>query len=70
MLPKLVIVALLLAILVALFSGAVFLTKDPSNRRRTLRSLTWRVALQLLLIGFLITAYFAGWIRPHGVIPQ
>jgi hypothetical protein len=70
MLPKIIIVAFLLAILVALFSGAVFLAKDPSDRRRTLRSLTWRVALQLLLIGFLVTAYFAGWIRPHGLVPQ
>ncbi len=70
MLPKLIIVAFLIAILVALFSGVVFLVKDPSDRRRTLRSLTWRVALQLLLVVFLIAAYFFGWIRPHGLVPQ
>jgi hypothetical protein len=65
MLPKLIIVILLLAIVAVLFSGMVFLVKDPSRSRRTLRSLSWRVALQLLLIVFLVVAYFLGWIRPH-----
>lgn len=67
MLPKLVIVALLIAILVALFSAVVFLVKDPSSKRRTMRALTWRVGLQLALIVFLALAYLFGWIHPHGL---
>ena len=70
MLPKLIVVLLLLAIVVALFSGMVFLIRDTSDKRRTLRSLTWRVSLQLLLIGFLVLAYFLGWIHPHGLMPS
>jgi succinate dehydrogenase hydrophobic anchor subunit len=69
MLTKLMIVALIVAILYALFSGMVYLVKDPSSERRTVRALTWRVGLQVLLIVFLIVAYFMGWIQPHGLMP-
>lgn len=66
---KIIIVLFLIAILIALFSGVFFLVRDPatSRNRRTLKALTWRVALQVGLILFLILAYFQGWIRPHGV---
>lgn len=67
MLPTLIIVLFLLAIVIALFSGMYFLVRDPSTSRRTLHSLRWRVALQVLLIAFLLTAYFMGWIHPHGI---
>lgn len=64
-----IIVLFLVAIVVALFSGVFFLVRDPAtnDNRRTLKALTWRVALQVGLILFLILAYFQGWIRPHGV---
>ena len=69
MLPKIFIVLLLLAIVTALFSAVFFLVKDPSDRghRRTMRALTLRVVLQLVLIVFLIVAFTQGWIRPHGL---
>jgi len=66
-LPKIVIVLVLVAILVALFSGLYFMLKDGSDRRRTVRALSWRVGLQVGLIGFLVVAYFMGWIQPHNV---
>ena len=61
--------ALLIAILYALFTGMVYLVKDRSDKRRVMKALTWRVGLQLLLIAFLITAYFLGWIQPHALMP-
>jgi len=69
MLPKVFVILLLLAILAALFSAVFFLVKDPADRshRRTLKALTWRVALQLALILFLIIAVARGWLQPHGV---
>lgn len=70
MLPKITIVLFLLAIVAALFTGMYFLLKDPSDKRRTVRALTWRVGLQLALIGFLVLAYFMGWIHPHAVVPN
>ncbi len=69
MLPKLLVVTFLLAILTALFSAVFFLVKDPADakHRRTMRALTWRVALQMALIVFLVLAFLRGWIRPHGL---
>jgi hypothetical protein len=71
MTPNHIVVLLLLAILVALFSSLFFLVKGPGKKddRRTLRALTWRVGLQLLLIVFLVAAFFMGWIKPHGLTP-
>lgn len=67
MLTKLLIVGLLIAIVIALVSGGVFLVRDPSKSKRTVRALTWRVGLQVALIAFLVLAFLMGWIQPHGV---
>lgn len=68
MIPKLIIIAFLVAIVASLASGMVFLIRDPSSRRRTVTALTVRIGLSLLLIAFLVLAYFMGWIRPHGIM--
>jgi len=62
-----IIIVFLIAILVSLGSGLFFLVRDSSDEDRTVRALTWRIALSLALIIFLVIAYFAGWIHPHGV---
>ncbi|TDU25751.1 DUF2909 family protein [Panacagrimonas perspica] len=67
MLVKLLILALLIGIVVALVFGGVFLVKDPSTSRRTVKALSWRVGLQVALILFLILAFFMGWLKPHEV---
>lgn len=67
LLPKIVVVLMLVAILVALFRGLYFMLKDGSDKRRTVSALTWRVGLQVALIAFLVIAYFLGWIQPHNV---
>lgn len=67
MLIKLLIVALLIAIVTALVFGGVFLVKDPSTSRRTVKALSWRVGLQVALILLLVLAFFMGWLKPHGV---
>ncbi len=41
--------------------------RDPSRSKRTVRTLTVRVSLQVALIVFLMVATMLGWIRPHGV---
>lgn len=64
---KIVVVVMLLAVVAALFSGMFFMLKDGSDKRRTVRALSWRVGLQAALIGFLVLAYFMGWIEPHSV---
>lgn len=67
MLVKLLIVLLLIGIVVALVFGGVFLVKDPSASKRTVKALSWRVGLQIALILILIVAFFMGWLQPHGV---
>jgi hypothetical protein len=68
MLSKIVVIALLVAIVAAVLLAGVFLVRDPATSRRTLRALTWRVSLQVALILFLVLAYFMGWIHPHGLM--
>lgn len=65
---KIILVILLLAIMVALFSGLFFLIRgDDGKSKRTVNALTWRVGLQVALIVILVVAVLMGWIRPHGV---
>lgn len=46
---KLIVVALLLAILVSLGFGLFTLVRDRSDQTRTLKALTWRIGLSVLL---------------------
>ncbi|MES2489229.1 MAG: twin transmembrane helix small protein [Pseudomonadota bacterium] len=65
MLTKIVVIALLLAIVATLFSSVFFLVKDESSKRRTLMLLKLRVALSVTLVIFVVVAYSMGWIHPH-----
>jgi uncharacterized membrane protein len=66
---KIVVVALLLAVVISLTSGMVFLVKDKGQGNRTVKALTFRIGLSLLAFFVLIVSYYAGWIEPHGLIP-
>jgi len=57
---KAVIVVLFFALVVSLFSGFVFLMKDEGATRRTWNSLTVRLCLAALLMGFLIYGIYTG----------
>ena len=67
MLYKLLILAILAAILISLFSGAVFLAKDNDNKNRMVTSLTVRITLSILLVVVLIVGFMTGQIQPHGL---
>ena len=69
MLAKIILVGLLLAIVVSLFSGLFFLMKDDSRERRVLTALKIRVGLSIALLVFLALAFSQGWLEPHGVQP-
>jgi ABC-type antimicrobial peptide transport system permease subunit len=60
-----IVIALLLAIMVSLGSGLFSLIKDKSNSDRTVRALTWRIGLSLLLFFLLILIYRMGWVSGH-----
>ena len=60
---KLVVILLLAAVVVSLFSGLVFLVKDKdaTDSTRMLTSLKIRVALSATLILVLVGSYLMGW---------
>ena len=64
---KIFIVAVLIAIVVALFSALVFLYRDAGRGKRVVWALTIRVALSVGLFAFLWFSYWMGWIGPQGV---
>ena len=64
---KLLILAIFVAIVASLGSGLYYLTKDNQGSPRVLKALKIRVGLSALLVLFLLSAYFFGWIEP---IPQ
>ncbi|HEX2667381.1 MAG TPA: twin transmembrane helix small protein [Gammaproteobacteria bacterium] len=69
MLPRLIIVAILLAILASLFSGMYFMLKDRGQSQRNVKALSIRIGLSLLLFALLIAAYLTGLIHPNAVQP-
>ena len=63
---KALILILLAAVVVSLFSGLFFLVKDRNSPESTrmLTSLKIRVALSITLVIFLVAAYSLGWLSP------
>lgn len=69
MLIKLLIVFTLLAIVISLASGMLFLVKDKGQTERTAKALTLRIALSVSLFALLMLGVFTGHIKPHGLYP-
>lgn len=63
---KLILLAVLVAVIVSLMSGLVFLVRDGKGSSRVLAALKIRVALSALLIGLLVFSWFMGWLAPQG----
>ena len=64
-----VVILLLIIILVALFSGMFFLVRDKGQTDRTVKSLTVRIVLSIVLFILLIIGFATGLIEPHGIAP-
>lgn len=62
---KTAIVVLLLATVVSLFSGLVFLVKDDGNSTRLLKALTVRVSLAALTLGLITWGFYSGQLVSH-----
>jgi len=61
---KIVVIALLVAIIASLGSGLFYLSKENHDPTRVLKALKVRVALSFVLIVFLVASYYLGWITP------
>ena len=60
MVIKGLVLVLLLAVLASLFSGLFFLLRDGQRGKRTVRALTLRIALSLLLFALIMIGFWAG----------
>jgi hypothetical protein len=64
---KIVVLVLLFAVLVSLFSGLYFVYKDKGQSNRAVISLTVRICLSVLVFLILVVSYFMGWIPERGL---
>lgn len=67
MLAKIVIVLMLLMIIGSLFSGLYHLMSDKGASEKTVRALTVRISLSVLLFILLMIGYGSGILQPHGL---
>ena len=67
MYTKIIVILFLLAILGSLGSGLFYLMKDKGSSERTVRALTVRISLSVLLFVLLILGYLTGLLQPHGL---
>ena len=65
MLTKIFIVAVFLMIVASLFSALLFFYKDKGASKRTVKALTVRISLSILLFVLLLVGYYFGLISPQ-----
>ena len=68
---KTVIALALAGIVLVLALAGVFMVRDGRDGKpktsNMMRALALRVALSVLLVGFILLSYWMGWIRPTGI---
>jgi succinate dehydrogenase/fumarate reductase cytochrome b subunit len=67
MLTTIVILILLAAIVYNLGAGLFFMMTDKGQTDRTVKALTRRIGLSVLLILLVIAGILTGFIKPHGI---
>ncbi len=66
MLIKILIIVAMLAILFSLFRSLYFLATEKDSKR-TVKNLSWRIGLSILLFVLLVIGAYTGVIEPHGL---
>ena len=64
---KILIIAFLIAIVWNLGAGFYYMMTDKGRSNRTVRALSWRIGLSVLLIVLVIMGMLTGIIQPHGL---
>jgi hypothetical protein len=64
---KLLIIAFLIVILWNLGAGLYYMMVDKGTTDRTVRSLSWRIGISVVLILIVVAGIATGWIKPHGI---
>ncbi|MBA3661236.1 MAG: twin transmembrane helix small protein [Gammaproteobacteria bacterium] len=68
MIIKIIICLMLVFIFFSLGSALFYLVRDQGFSERTVKALTWRIGLSLLLFILLFVAFALGWIQPHSIL--
>ena len=61
---KLLILAMLIGVVMSLFSALSSMSRGPQGAARTVRALTWRISLSVALFALLFLGQHLGWIEP------
>ncbi|MGH8378874.1 MAG: twin transmembrane helix small protein [Gammaproteobacteria bacterium] len=69
MFSDIVILVILFIIIVSLFSGLYFMLHDHGESTRTVKALTVRITISLILFALLMIGYWMGWLHPHSLFP-
>ena len=64
---RILILVLLFAVLVSLFSGLYFVYKDKGGSNRAVTALTIRIGLSVLVFVILMASFYFGWIPERGL---
>jgi succinate dehydrogenase/fumarate reductase cytochrome b subunit len=64
---KLLIIAFLIVILWNLGAGLYYMMVDKGSTDRTVRSLSWRIGISVVLIVLVAIGIYTGAIKPHGI---
>lgn len=62
-----IVMIFMIMIVIALATGLYGLISDRKQTTRTVKALTWRIGLSLVLFMLLFVGFFMGWIKPHGL---
>lgn len=69
MVIKIILLIFLLLIIGSLGAGMFSLIKDRGETDRTVKFLTYRIILSIILFVILGISFLMGWIQPHGLLP-
>lgn len=64
---KLLIIAFIILIVWNLGAGLYYMMVDKGKTNRTVKSLSWRIGLSVLLIALLFLGIITGIVKPHGI---
>jgi len=67
MIVKAFIIVIMILIVVTLGSGLFSLIRGNGDDNKTVKALSWRIGISLVLFLLLFVAFMFGWISPHGI---
>jgi membrane protease YdiL (CAAX protease family) len=64
MIIHIVLIVLFLIVVATLFQALFFLARDKGESKRTMKALTWRIGLSILLLVLILVLWATGLLKP------